>query len=47
MPELVETPPFVKDDDNIIYNTKLKLVSEKINEKSQEKIFFFFLKGVI
>ncbi len=41
MPELVETPPFVKDDDNIIYNTKLKLVSEKMIEKTREKLMFF------
>ncbi len=41
MPELVEAPPFVKDDDNIVYNTKLKLVSEKMIERTREKILFF------
>ncbi len=41
MPELVETPPFVKDDDSICANTKLKLVSEKIIEKTREKLMFF------
>ncbi len=41
MPELVETPPFVKDDDSICANTKLKLVSEKMIEKTREKLMFF------
>ena len=41
MPELVETPPLIKEDDNIIYNTRLRLVSEKINEKSQDRLMLF------
>ena len=39
MPELVETQTKFKDDDNIVYNTKLKLMSEKIHEKSNDNFF--------
>ncbi len=42
MPVLIEEPVKIKNDDNILYNIRLKLVSEKIHEKSQDKIMFFF-----
>ena len=41
MPVRIEEAIKIKNDDNILYNLRLKLVSEKIREKSQDKIIFF------
>ena len=42
MPEIIKEPIKIRNDDYVLYNLKLKLVSEKINERNQEILMFFF-----
>ncbi len=41
MPVLIEEQPKIKNDDSICNNVKLKLITEKIMEKSNETLMFF------
>ena len=41
MPVLIEEEPKIRNDDKIVYDIRLRLLTEKIMEKTQDTIMFF------
>ncbi len=41
MPVLIEEEPKIRNDDKIVHNIRLRLLTEKVMEKTQDIIMFF------